>query len=158
MISAEHLQDAIGLLPDELLFHTDALRQQKQPVWKPVAAVAASLLLVAGLYQLQPAQKSAENGKGMADAAENIITDGLTGNSSFSEHSTSLYVHSLPAKIMEVHADHLVVTLPAGESAKVFFDNLEEFGGFSVGDEITLCFTEPPKKPRELYPNEILIH
>ena len=163
MIDAERLQDAISLLPEELLSPVDALRQRKRVFWKPVAAVAASLLLVVGLYQLQPAQNTSDKGSFLEDAAEHAPADRgdgyveeYAGNSI--EHSTNLSAYFLPAKITEIAEDHLVVTLPAGESAKVFFDNLEEPSSFSVGDDITLYFPETPKNPRELYPNEILIN
>ena len=157
MINAERLQDAIGLLPEELLSPVDALRQRKKVYWKPIAAVAASLLLVVGLWQLQPAQKSADKGSALEDAAErgDGFVEEFAGNSI--EQSTTLSACFLPAQITEIHDTYWVVTLPAGESAKVFFDNLEECNDFSVGDEITLCFNDEPKKPTELYPNEIFL-
>lgn len=162
MINAERLQDAIGLLPEELLSPVDALRQRKKVYWKPIVAVAASLLLVVGLWRLQPVQKSADNGFFLEDAAEHApagrgdgFVEEFAGNSI--EQSTTLHTYFLPAQITEIHDTYWVVTLPAGESAKVFFDNLEECNDFSVGDEITLCFNDEPKKPTELYPNEIFI-
>ena len=45
MIDAERLQDAITLLPEDLLAPVDALRKRKRTFWKPIAAVAASFLL-----------------------------------------------------------------------------------------------------------------
>ena len=162
MINAECLQDAIGLLPEDLLSPVDALRQRKKVYWKPIAAVAASLLLVVGLWRLQPAQKSADNGAFLEDATEHApagrgdgFVEDYAGNSI--EQSTTLYAYFLPAKITEIHDTYWIVTLTEGESAKVFFDNLEELEGFSLGDEITLCFPAEPKELAELYPNEIFI-
>ena len=88
MIDAERLQDAITALPEELLTPVDALRKQKRPVWKPIATVAASLLLVVGLYQLQPEKKSAENASAPQDAALGVLTDGKEGCTE--EYSASL--------------------------------------------------------------------
>lgn len=159
MTDAEHLQDAIGLLPEDMLAPVDALRRQHRISWKPFAAVAASLLLVAGLWQLSPI--SAENGKGM-DAAEHAPVysgDGLTGSSSYSEEHTadSLYPHSLHASITEIAEDYLVVTLAEGGTAKVFLENVEETKDFSVGSEIVLWFETAPTELAQLYPNDITI-
>ena len=157
MINAEHLQDAITLLPEELLAPVDALRKQKRVFWKPVAAVAASFLLVVGLWRLQPVQKSADKGSFLEDAAE--PGDGLVENfaGSSKEHSTALYTYSLTAEITEIAEEYWIVALTGGETAKVFFDNLEEYSGFCVGDEIHLCFPEEPKNLTQLYPTEIFI-
>lgn len=162
MTDAERLQDAIGLLPEELTEPVDALRQRKRIFWKPIAAVAASFLLIVGLWQLQP-KKAAENGAFSEDAAENVLADRGDGYveeyaGSSKEHSTCSYAYSLPAKITEVHNTYLVVTLPAGESVKVFFDNLEKVQFFSLGEKITLCFAQKPENTKKLYPNEILIN
>lgn len=161
MINAERLQDAITLLPEELLSPVDALRQKKQVLGRPIAAAVASLLLVVGLWYLQPAQKSADNGTFLEDAAEHAPADrgdGLVedyaGNSM--EHSFSSYTYSLPVKITEVHEAYLVVILPAGESADVFFDNLEKAQDFSLGEKITLCFSRKPENLKKLFPNEIV--
>lgn len=160
MISAERLQDAIGLLPEDMLAPVDALRRQKRISWKPFAAVAASFLLVVGLWQLQPMYKSAENGKGM-DAAEHAPayrSDGYTGNSSYSEHSSdNLYPYCLNAKITQIAEDHLVVTLAEGSTAKVFLENVEEAEEFFIGAEIVLWFDTAPNEFAQLYPKDITI-
>ncbi len=159
MISAERLQDAIGLLPEDMLAPVDALRRKKRMVWKPVAAVAASLLLVVGLYHLQPVQKSADKGSFLEDAAEHAPADrgdGFAGSSV--EHSTNLSAYFLTAKITEITENYLAVTLSDGKTAKVFFDHLEKNKEFSLGNEITLLFDQEPKTHKELYPKEILIN
>ncbi len=155
MMDAECLQDAITILPEELLAPVDALRQQKRDFWKPIAAVAASLLLVVGLYHLQPLQKTAENGAFLEDAAEGAQVEDHRG--SHAEYSTNLAAYSLTAKVKKTEKDHLVVSLPNGETAKVFFDNLEELKELSPGAEITLCFDQKPKDLKQLYPNGIFI-
>lgn len=156
MTDAERLQDAIGLLPEELLVPVDALRRQKRFSWKPIAAVAASFLLVAGLYQLQPAQKTADAGAFLEDAAENGKAergDGFVGSST--EYSTNPSAYCLTAKITEITEDYLVVTLSEGETAKVFLENVKNPGEFSTGEEITLLFAQEPDDHKALYPNKI---
>ena len=155
MIDAEQLHDALNLLPEDLLAPVDILRQRKRTYWKPIAAAAASLLLVVGLYQLQPAQKTTENGALLEDAVEGAQVEDYRGNSA--EHSTSLAVYSLTAEVKKTEKDHLVVTLPNGETAKVFFSNLEESEKFSPGTEVTLCFSQIPKDLKQLYPNNIIV-
>lgn len=154
MMDAERLQDAITILPEELLAPVDALRQQKRDFWKPIAAVAASLLLVVGLYHLQPLQKTAENEAFLEDAAEGALLEDYRGNSK--EHSTTQSAHSITATVEKTVEDHLVVILPAGEAAKVFFDNLEDPPNFSPGTEVILCFSQIPKDCKQLYPNNII--
>lgn len=159
MINAERLQDAITLLPEELLAPVDTLRQQKKVYWKPIAAIAASLLLVVGLYHFQPAQKAADNGAFLEDAAEHAPADrgdGFSGSSV--EHSTNLSAYFLTAKITEITEKYLIVTLSDGETAKVFLDHLERNEEFSLDNEITLLFDQEPKNHKELYPKEILIN
>ncbi len=155
MIDAERLQDAITMLPEELLAPVDALRQQKRALWRPLAAVAASLLLVVGLYHLQPGQKTAENGAFLEDAAEGAQVEDYRGNSA--EHSTNLAAYSLTATVKIIEKDHLVVTLANGETAKVFVDNLEEPKELTPGAEITLCFDQKPEDLKQLYPNNIIV-
>ena len=153
MINAEHLQDAMTLLPEELLAPVDTLRKQKRTFWKPIAAVAASFLLVVGLYQLQPAKKSAENTSFLQDAEAGIEMEGNTGNSK--EHSTTLYTCSLPAQVTEITEEYLVVTMPAGESAKVYLGKVRGHMNFSPGTEIVLHFEKEPEDFKQLYPDSI---
>lgn len=158
MIDVERLQDAISLLPEELLSPVDALRRKKRFSWKPIATIAASLLLVVGLYQLQPMKKAADNGAFLEDAAENGKAergDGFVGSSA--EYSTTLSGYFLTAKLAEVAEDYLIVTLEKGETATVLFDEMKERKTFSPGAEITLLFAREPEDFTELYPTDILI-
>lgn len=161
MMDAELLQDAIGLLPEEMLAPVDTLRRKKRAAWKPLVAVAASLLLVVGIWQLQPI--SADNNKGMEDADEHAPIadrgDGYSGSSNYSEYSTSdnLYLYCINAKVTEVMEDYLVVALAEGDTAKVFFENMEEKKAFSVGAEIELWFDTAPAELTQLNPNDITI-
>ncbi|MBR3978561.1 MAG: hypothetical protein IKJ94_02935 [Oscillospiraceae bacterium] len=155
MTDAERLQDAIGLLPEELLSPVDTLRRKKRFSWKPIATIAASLLLVVGLYQLQPPQKAADRGAFLEDAVENGKADGFVG--SWAEYSTTLSGYFLTAKVAEVAEDYLIVTLEKGETATVLFDEMKERKTFSPGAEITLLFAREPEDFTELYPTDIMI-
>lgn len=86
----EKLLDAMALLPEEMLEETDRLRQKKRTPWKGLAALAACLCLVAGLWLIQPRGKSAENAAGTA-------FDGLTDYSSQkSEASEQVHPQAVP--------------------------------------------------------------
>ena len=118
MIDAERLQDAITLLPEELLASVDALRKRKRTFWKPVAAVAASLLLVVGLYQLQPMEKTTDAEFSVEDAGQGIDR----GENDYKGNFLTINGYILTGKIIEVAEEHLVVTLADGQTAKVFLD------------------------------------
>ncbi len=75
-MSAEKIQDALNLLPDDLLLETDALRQQKQKkplVLKRLLPVAACFVLVVGTLLITAPwlnRKSAESAMDQMAAAE----------------------------------------------------------------------------------------
>lgn len=73
-MTEEKLLDAMALLPDEMLEETDRLRQKKRIPWKGIAALAACLCLVAGIWLIQPGSKATENAAG-------TVLDGLTDHS-----------------------------------------------------------------------------
>ncbi len=75
-MSAEKIQDALNLLPDDLILETDALRQQKQKkplVLKRLLPVAACFVLVVGTLLITAPwlnRKSAESAMDQMAAAE----------------------------------------------------------------------------------------
>lgn len=70
MITPEHIHDALTLLPEELLTPVDALRRRKRFRWQPIAAAAACLCLIAGLWLLVPAGIKADSGSCAEDGCE----------------------------------------------------------------------------------------
>ncbi len=153
MIDAERLQDAITLLPEELLAPVDALRKRKRISWKPIAAVAASFLLVVGLYHLQPMEKTTEAEFSVEDAGQGIDR----GESDNKGNFLTINGYILTGKIIEVAEEHLVVTLADGQTATVFLDHLEAPKEIPTGSEIFMCFAQEPNNLEQLYPESILI-
>ena len=152
MITPEQIHDALSLLPEELLAPVDAMRCSRRNYWKPVAAVAACLALAVGLSFAFPGavtQDSAvpENGMG-------AISDSIEQESQTEE--------SLSAIVSQVHEDHLVVTWitrPAGdapETAKVYFDELEDIPQFMQGQKLRI-YCKATDSPEELHPHRIKI-
>ena len=91
-MTEEKLLDAMALLPDGMLEETDRLRQKKRIPWKGIAALAACLCLVAGIWLIQPGSKAAENATGTA-------LDGLTDHScEKSESSEKTHPQAPPIK------------------------------------------------------------
>lgn len=87
MKNAEHIHDALSLLPDELLAPVDALRQKKRFPWKSLTALAACLCLIAGLWLFFPGAVSMDSANG---SAENLPQDGSSLSDSVSQESGQL--------------------------------------------------------------------
>lgn len=73
----EHLLDALEHLPETYLAEAELLQKPKKRIWPTVAALAACLCLVIGLWHLPGGQKSSDNASSMK--AESFIEDSLTG-------------------------------------------------------------------------------
>lgn len=80
------LLDALEYLPESYLAEAEALQKKKKRIWPTVAALAACLCLVFGLWQLPGGRKASDNAASME--AESFLEDGLTGNSSTSSRGT----------------------------------------------------------------------
>lgn len=147
----EQLQDAMTLLPEELLQPVDALRQKKRFPWKSVLATAACFCLVVGLalgYMRIIAPVSAENGaaKGEAEAPmQEAVSD-----------STSV-APSL-VEVVKVEADHImVVNANSGNSdscalrapIKILFTKLPEAPSVEVGQLLELYWHTEDYDPVE---------
>lgn len=147
----EQLQDAITLLPEELLQPVDALRQKKRFPWKSVLATAACLCLVVGLalgYAVILAPATAENGaaKGEAEAPmQEVISDSTSEAPSLVE-------------VVKVEADHiLVVNANSGNSdscalrapIKIFFTKLPQAPVVEVGQLLELYWDTEDYDPVE---------
>ena len=142
----EQFQDAMTLLPEDLLEPVDALRRKKRFPWKSVLATAACFCLVLGLalgYAKLVGPASMENG-----AAPNRAEDAeeapemLNGTVS---HSTS----ELPSlvEVVQVEADHVFVVSNASSNSdscalrapiRLTFEKLEEVPTLEVGQTILI--------------------
>lgn len=101
------LLDALEHLPESYLAEAEALQKKKKRIWPTVAALAACLCLVLGLWQLPNGRKASDNAASME--AESFLEDGLTSNSSNSGRGTV----SLSCRIVQVTEE--AITLEAVE-------------------------------------------
>ena len=142
-MNAEHLHDAISLLPEEMLLDVDQLRQKKRTSWKPVVALAACLCLVAGLWVLQNSGASAENGSAAMERFPTISAAGDNEHSAESGQTTPM-----PAVIAEVFADRILVfpgKIPSQlgrEPVTVMLTELETVPELSVNQRILIYYEE----------------
>ncbi|MBQ8358546.1 MAG: hypothetical protein IJX37_01340 [Oscillospiraceae bacterium] len=152
-MNADMLHDAISLLPEELLAPVDALRQKKRAFWQPVAALAACVCLVAGLWLFLPGvSMDSSNGsamEGFGDGSMGSIADQIT------QESGSTY--SLSGTIIEVAEDYLIVQLNNTEPVTVLLDELEQIPVLSPGQKIRIYCEEIPDDTMPLVPYRIAI-
>lgn len=78
-MTPEYLLDALEYLPESYLAEAEKLQKQKKRIWPTVAALAACLCLVLGLWQLPNGRKASDNATSME--AESFLEDGLIGSS-----------------------------------------------------------------------------
>ena len=148
------LQDAISLLPEELLAPVDALRRKKRFRWKPVAALAACLCLVTGLWLFSPAS-SKESSNGSAMIPEEGSGDGVIGSITDQITEESTYVYSLTATVVEVAAEYWIVQPDGTEPVTVQLDRLEQPPTLSPGQKVKLYCSEIPDGAVPLVPYRI---
>jgi hypothetical protein len=155
MIDAEHIHDALTLLPDDLLEPVDALRQKRRIPWKSITATAACLCLVAGLWLLNPgaASKGSANGSAPGDKFSGVCD---------SVDQESLTQTPLVATVMEVAEDRIIV-LP-GEThtdiatpVTVLLTDLEEILTLTKGQRINIYCRGTPDLTKPLLPYRIEI-
>lgn len=155
MIDAEHIHDALTLLPDDLLESVNALRQKRRIPWKSITATAACLCLVAGLWLLIP------------DAASKGSTNGSTVGDKFAGSSNSVNQESLAQKplvatVVEVAEDRIIV-LPGecltdiASPVTVLLTDLEEIPTLTNGQRINIYCREAPDLTKPLLPYRIEI-
>jgi len=144
----ETFQDALTLLPEQLLAPVDALRRKKRLPWKPVLATAACLCLVVGLalgYARLIAPASAE------DANGNMAPE--------QEHSTQSKTDAPTlVEVVQVEADHVYVVYAGsatGDSCslrapiKLTFEKLPQAPALTVGQRIYIYWDAEDHDPVE---------
>ena len=138
----EVFQDAMTLLPEELLEPVDALRQKKRFPWRSVLATAACLCLVVGLALgyariIAPASDSDEAGNMAPPQQENV---------SQSQAETPSLV-----EVVQVEADHIFVVTTTCESpedcmqwapVRITFEKLSRTPAFEVGQKLLIYWTD----------------
>ena len=141
MIKAEHIHDALSLLPEELLTPVDALRRKKRFSWKPVAALAACFALVVGLWSLFPGVANSMDNPGAAP--ENGSGDGFLGavTDQNTQHSTG--TTPFTATVLEIEEDRMIV-LPGetltdiAQPVTVLLDGLEDIPPLEKGQSVRI--------------------
>lgn len=139
-MTPEELQDAISLLPEDLLTPVDKLRQKKRVPWKPIAAVAACLCLVMGLSLLFPGASTAMdsgNGGAAPESGELLPEAAQSG-------STAGYV----LEVIRVDEDYAIVLDPPKDanaciqmsSLMLTYENLEQTPQLQSGQRIRIYY------------------
>jgi len=148
-MNVDSLHDAISLLPEELLIPVDRLRQKKRLPWRSVAALAACLCLVVGLWLFFPgdmvAMDSANGGIELGVPAEENQYSASTSESLSRAGSITVTVVSITEE-----ENQLICTLSgafedAGLSAAqaqitVSFENLEQIPTLKPEDTIRIYY------------------
>ena len=130
MINAEHIHDALTLLPEDLIATADALRRKKHFRWQPIAALAACACVAAGLWLFTPGAGSTAN-------------DGASMELSDRGEAESTTAKPLEGIITQVSEDFILV-IPDGctQEVTVTFENLELIPPFSPGQSVRIYCKE----------------
>ena len=152
-MNAEQLQDAISLLPEEMVADVDRLRRKKPNPWKGVIAAAACICLLTGLWVLQNGGIKAESGNSAPDRVE----DAGAGM----EHSQDCsQTTPMEATIVKVEEDRIYVyphsDPPAfySQPTSVLLTELEDIPKLTENQRIRIYFME---KTNPLIPYKIEI-
>lgn len=139
-MNAEILQDAISLLPEDMIADVDRLRQKKRTPWKGVIAAAACLCLLVGLWSLGNGGIKAESGSAAPDRYYNDDA----GMESAESNSQSA---PMVATIVEVQDDRIIV-LPGevltdiAQPLTVMLTGLEEIPELTENQRIRIYYSE----------------
>jgi len=140
-MNAENLQDAISLLPEEMVADVDQLRRKKPNPWKGVIAAAACLCVLLGLWSLGNGGIKAESGSAAPDRYYNDDA----GMESF--ESNSQVAPMMVATVVEVQEDRIIVlpgeTLTSiAQPITVMLTQLEDIPTLEKNQRIRIYFNE----------------
>ena len=139
-MNAENLQDAISLLPEEMIADVDRLRQRKSTPWKALVAAAACVCLLTGLWVLQEGGIKAESGS----AAPDRYFNGGAGMESAESNSQAA---PMVATVVEVQEDRIIV-LPGetitsiAQPVTVMLTDLEDIPKLTKNQRIRIYYNE----------------
>lgn len=150
-MNAENLQDAISLLPEEMVADVDRLRRKKPNPWKGVIAAAACICLLTGLWTLQNGGIKAESGSA---APDRYYSDGAGMESA---ESNSQIAPMMVATVVEVQEDRIIIlpgeTLTSiAQPITVMLTELEEIPKLTKNQRIRIYYKE---KTNPLIPYKI---
>lgn len=140
-MNAENLQDAISLLPEEMVADVDQLRRKKPNPWKGVIAAAACICLLTGLWTLQNGGIKAESGSAAPDRYYNDDA-GME-----SAESNSQVAPGMTATVVEVQEDRIIV-LPGetvtsiAQPITVMLTQLEDIPQLTKNQRIRIYYKE----------------
>ena len=140
-MNAENLQDAISLLPEEMVADVDRLRRKKSNPWKGVIAAAACICLLTSLWVLQNGGIKAESGSA---APDRYYSDGAGMESA---ESNSQIAPMMVATVVEVQEDRIIVlpgeTLTSiAQPMTVMLTELEEIPRLTKNQRIRIYYKE----------------
>lgn len=140
-MNAENLQDAISLLPEEMVADVDRLRRKKPNPWKGVIAAAACICLLTSLWVLQNGGIKAESGSAAPDT---YYSDGAGMESA---ESNSQIAPMMVATVVEVQEDRIIVlpgeTLTSiAQPMTVMLTELEEIPRLTKNQRIRIYYKE----------------
>lgn len=140
-MNAENLQDAISLLPEEMVADVDQLRRKKPNPWKGVIAAAACLCVLLGLWSLGNGGIKAESGSAAPDRYFNDDA-GME-----SAESNSQVAPGMTATVVEVQEDRIIVlpgeTLTSiAQPITVMLTQLEDIPTLEKNQRIRIYYNE----------------
>lgn len=141
-MNAETLQDAISLLPEEMITDVDRLRRKKHTPWKGLVAAAACLCLLVGLWSLGNGGMKAESGSSAPDRYFNYSGAGMESDSA--ESTQTMF---MVAKVLEVQEDRIIV-LPGetvtsiAQPITVMLTQLEDIPQLTKNQRIRIYYKE----------------
>ena len=143
-MNAETLHDAISLLPEALLTDVDRLRRKKSVPWRSIAALAACLCMVAGLWTLGSGGIKAESGSSAPENyyANDASKESATGHS-ITEPMSAVIVQVLDDRITVLPGD---VLTDIAQPITVMLTELEDTPALAENQRIVIyCeeYTDP---------------
>lgn len=140
-MNAEQLQDAISLLPEEMVADVDQLRRKKPNPWKGIIAAAACLCVLVGLWSLGNGGIKAESGSAAPDRYYNDDAD------MESAESNSQVAPGMTATVVEVQEDRIIVlpgeTLTSiAQPITVMLTQLEDIPTLEKNQRIRIYYNE----------------
>ena len=140
-MNAENLQDAISLLPEEMVADVDRLRRKKHTPWKALVAAAACICLLTGLWTLQNGGIKAESGSAAPDRYYN------DGAGMESAESNSQIAPMMVSTVVEVQENQIIV-LPGenltsiAQPITVMLTQLEDIPTLEKNQRIRIYYNE----------------
>ena len=157
MIHAEQLHDALTLLPEDLLISADVLRRKKRIVWKPVAALAACMAMVIGLWFLFPGAVSSEN-NGSAERGDGIVNgSSLSGIKDQANPEPETSCEFITATVTKIEASYLEISTDTFSTITVKLEQLKTVPELMIGQRIQIYCEDFSDLSQPIVPYQISI-